>query len=105
MADPTLFDARRHVEPAFLSARTTDPDTSVAAAASVTPGRTERLILEAFRAGDAMTDDEIAAALAPMHAPTVKTARSRLSKAGFLADSGARRASRRGRDQIVWRVV
>lgn len=98
---PTLFDMSPH--PRY---RHTDPQTSVDAARSVSPGAEAR-ILEAFAMLDhnrriGLTDDELAAALAPLYGPTVKTARSRLSKAGWLIDSGKRRTSVRGRAQIVW---
>ena len=90
-------------------ARRRDPQTSRDAAASITPGRTEALILALFplvttvpRAG--FTDDQFAAMLPGHYSPTVKTARSRLSKAGLLVDSGVRRPSNRGRLQIVWRL-
>lgn len=84
--------------------RVADPVTSVCAARSVDPGRTERLILDTFAAAGrvGLTDDELVAVLVPLYPPTVKTARSRLSKRAHLVDSGRRRLSNRGRDQIVW---
>ena len=100
MNEPTLFP----VEPHPL-ARHRDPQTSLDAARSITPGRTEKQILEQFRyASSTFTDDELAAML-PGYPPTIKTARSRLSNAGLLVDSGRRRPSNRGRDQIVWRLA
>ena len=121
----SLFDDRarppfpRPVETVQLAARMTDPDTSVAAAASITPGRTEAAILDGFRrqravvariggdeADEGYTDDELVAQMAPEHySPTVKSARSRLSNAGLLVDSGTRRPSSRGREMIVWRLA
>lgn len=98
MNQTALFDLAPHPRH-----RHTDPDTSAQAAASVTPGRTEKAILDQFAmCFFGMTDDELAKALVPMYAPTVKTCRSRLSNAGRLIDSGRRRPSDRGRDQIVW---
>ena len=102
----TLFDA-----PAG-KVRHSDPVTSLEAARSITPGRTERLILEAFhREGyrkprhlRGFTDDELCTWMPTLHSPTVKSARSRLSNQGLLEDSGERRPSIRGRDQIVWRL-
>ena len=128
MNEPTLFDAeprpqhrdpiylqpRRSrpvevlVEPAFLSARISDPDTATAAAQSITPGRTERLLLAMFKSNRfqvGYTDDELCSEIRGAHPPTLKTARSRLSKAGLLEDSGLRRQSNRGRAQIVWRLA
>ncbi len=91
-------------------ARRADPDTSRDAAQSIRPGRTEAKILAMFplvttipRRG--VTDDELAWMLPEIHPPTVKTARSRLTKAGLLVDSGERRDSNRGRSQIVWKLA
>lgn len=93
-------------------ARRTDPDTSRAAAQAQTGG-VEAVILSTFayaahlwgRERGGLTDDDLAGILAKdFYGPTVKTARSRLSKRGLLIDSGARRKSARGRDQIVWRL-
>lgn len=91
--------------------RRTDGETSRAAAASITPGRTEARILAAFvqvpdrhMLHGGFTDDELADALSTFYAPTVKTARSRLSKAGLLVDSGLMRRSNRGREMTVWRL-
>jgi hypothetical protein len=85
--------------------RRSDPDTSHAAAAAPT-GALERLILDtfAYNGGTELCDDELAARLPWLHGPTVKTARSRLSKRGLLVPTEARRPSARGRDQIVWRL-
>ena len=123
MSEPTLFDAeprpqhrdpiylqprtRRPVETVTLSSRIGDPSTSDAAAASITPGRTERVILAHFeRCGMWLTDDELCRDLGNLyHGPTVRTARSRLSKAGVLVDSGKRGKSARGRQQIAWRLA
>jgi hypothetical protein len=80
-----------------------DTQTALDAAKSITPGRTETLILDLFaRERCGMTDDEIAARLAQCYSPTVKSARSRLSAQRLLVDSGVRRPSVRGRAQIVW---
>lgn len=101
-AQPILFPVGR--------ARASDPSTSHEAAVVIS-GRTELLILDAFgdpRQGITMTDDQLADWLslaAHTHPPTVKSARSRLSRAGLLVDSGERRPSNRGRQQIVWRLA
>lgn len=84
--------------------RSTDPDTSRHAAEGVT-GRTEQLIVAVFDTCNNLSDDELCARLPDLYPPTVKTARSRLTKAGRLVDSGMRRPSIRGRDQVVWTSV
>lgn len=103
----------RAVEDVHGLARFGDPDTSQAAASKIT-GRTERDILAVYRAkfeaypslgrDHGFTDDELVAWLPTVYPPTVKSARSRLSKQGLLIDSGARRPSNRGVSQIVWRL-
>lgn len=88
------------------TARRTDPDTSHAAAASITPGRCEDAIIDVFVRLDAeLTDDEIARWLPHLYPPTVKSARSRLTKCGTLIDTGRRAASDRGRAMIIWRLA
>lgn len=86
--------------------RSSDPDTSRAAAQWISKG-VENAVRGAFRRGPAngYTDDELCVRLYDLHAPTVKSARSRLSKRGLLVDSGERRLSDRGRAQIVWRLA
>jgi len=82
--------------------RNTDPETSRNAARSVAGQGVEREILEKFHAFGALTDDELAATLPDRYPPTVRTARSRLFRNGYLADSGAVRQSARGREMTVW---
>ncbi len=86
--------------------RHSDPVTSVAAARTIS-GRTDLAIAAAFCAdlGSGMTDDELCVRLPFLYAPTVKSARSRLSKRGLLVASGRTRPSARGREQIVWRLA
>lgn len=94
-----LFDMAPH--PRY---RRSDPQTSVDAARTVS-GRTERLILAVFRSNRyqvGYTDDELCGQFLGACDGTIKTARSRLSNRGLLVDSGIRRPSQRGRDQIVW---
>ena len=103
----TLWDTVPHPR-----ARAVDTQTALDAARSITPGRTERQILDAFhREGyrkprhlRGFTDDELCAWMPTLYPPTVKSARSRLTNQGLLEDSGERRPSIRGRDQIVWRL-
>lgn len=84
-------------------ARLFDPDTSQAAAASVNSAAAEAAILEQFDLFAYLTDDELCAVLDDAYPPTVKSARSRLTKAGLLTDTGLRRPSNRGRQMIVWK--
>lgn len=93
-------------------ARHDNPATSADAAAAVAPhaGTLEALILETFAVernnrGMGLNDDELCELLAMNHAPTLKTARSRLTRRGLLVDSGTRRPSQRGRDSIVWSLA
>jgi hypothetical protein len=107
MTQPELFDIpARPVTDVHGLARYGDPDTAHQAARHIT-GRTEHQILDVFdlavltRRGG-FTDDELCAALPRVYPPTVKSARSRLSRKGALVDSGGRRVSRRGVPMIVW---
>jgi hypothetical protein len=88
-------------------ARGNDPGTSHAAAAAVSAsaGYTQFLIMGAFDAHGDLTDDELCQALQAEWWPTVKSARSRLTKAGLLVRTGETRKSVRGVDQIVWRAA
>lgn len=103
-----LFDTPPHPR-----ARARDTQTALDAARSITPGRTERMILDAFqrtgyrkpRYREGFTDDELCTWLPLLYPPTVKSARSRLTALGLLVDSGTRRPSDRGRAQIVWRLA
>lgn len=86
-------------------ARRRDPETSQAAAKSISHGALERKILEAFHYYPNLSDDELCQVLRTSYWPTVKTRRSALSKRGLLVDSGERRPSVRQRDQIVWTLA
>lgn len=100
MEDLRLWDVPPHPR-----ARRGDPVTSLDAARSITAGRTESLIVDAYRSHrGGLTDDELVALIPGLYGPTVRSARSRLSGRGDLVDSGVRRLSGRGRAQIVWRV-
>lgn len=114
MDEPRLFDAdeidrrNRYVEPGERAkARRTDPDTSHAAAAAVTPGAgsVETAILRVLHERGAMTADEICLCLADRFPPTVKSAISRLVRRHDVRDTGYRRASLRGCEQAVWCLI
>lgn len=103
------------LEPAMLSARRGDPETSMLAASSLS-GRIDGEVLGVFRAGFVGTDDELCARLPHLYGPSIKSARSRLArpvpdKAGkpgrgpLLEPTGEHRDSQRGRKQQVWRIT
>ncbi len=107
-----LFD-----EPA--RARRTDPETSHAAARSLsvrTLRRSQRAVLEVFeRFPPGMTDSDLLTvyrtyrATPGVHVPRqsasgLRTRRHELVTAGLLVDSGRRERLRGGRRSIVWRV-
>ncbi len=94
-------------------ARHSDPETSQKAAQAIS-GATEGRILTAFRSqfkaypslgrDHGLTDDELCEWITPdaREWPTIKTARSRLSRKQLLANSGQVRLSTRGFKQTVW---
>jgi hypothetical protein len=95
------------------TARHTDPPTSKAAAESIPPGVLEGAIIKVFvkRFSTAahgqewgLTDDQLCEILDYRHGPTVKSARSRLTKAGRLVNSGRTAPSNRGKPSIIWRL-
>lgn len=93
---------RRHEVPSPLS-RSTDGATSREAAASVNGAAVEARILLAFERWGPMTDDELVATC-DGYGPTLKTARSRLTKAGCLVRAGLG-TSDRGRAMTRWAVA
>jgi hypothetical protein len=92
--EPTLFDTRG-------LARRTDPQTSHDAADTI-GDQAERAIRRLYAIPRHLTDDEICDLLPELYPPTVKSARSRLTKAGFLVGWGTE-PSARGRAMTVWK--
>lgn len=92
---PDLFDppAQRHSE------------TSMAAAEAIRPSAaTLRMKVLGFivaRGGDGATDEEVQAALR-LEGSTQRSRRVELVDAGLVKDSGATRATRKGRRAAVW---
>lgn len=89
--------------------RGTDPGSSRTAISNSSAGAVEGRVLAMFRLFAALTDDELAGQLPDVYAPTIKSARSRLTLSvkhpdGVLVDSGMRRPSNRGRDMTVWKL-
>jgi hypothetical protein len=82
-------------------ARNSDPRTSHEAARRAPNG--EDVILVVFAEHPhGLTDDELCSHMAEHYPPTIKSARSRLSKYGCVFDAGKRRVSLRNRSMIVW---
>lgn len=87
-------------------ARATDPPTSHAAAEAVSheAGRQETRIMERFAMFGPMTDETLCMRSPQWYGPTIRTARSRLSKRGFLVPDGVEKNSR-GRDMTIWKLA
>lgn len=100
---PTLFD---EPEP-HTKARSTDPDTSHAAAAYPRGSSQRWRILRAHYLEDlgGLTDEELHRRLPDMRLNSLTTRRSELAGAGWLYDTGERREASGGVDQIVWKMT
>jgi hypothetical protein len=94
-------------------ARNTDPETSRAAAASLTPPTlraSQEAVLDVFESRRKMTDVEmidaynhVLAFYVPPQSPSgLRTRRKELVRKGFLRDSGEREKMASGRKAIVW---
>lgn len=85
-----------------------DVDTSVAAAADVTPslGRLQRMAETAIRQAGAagLTADELAGCL-DMERWSIQPRTSELRRKGRIRDSGQRRPNRTGKRAIVWVAI
>lgn len=94
--------------PLFARARRTDPETSHAAAASLTPkrlGEVDRSILEALRASkDGLTTLEMVDVL-KIERVSVSPRMAVLARQRMVRDSGRRRAGATGRAGIVWEAI
>lgn len=84
--------------------RLTDPDTSVQAAdqAARQAPAVETLIMLAFGRYGPMTDEMLVNVMQNHYGPTVKTARSRLTKSGKVVDTCRRTRNSRNRMMVVW---
>lgn len=80
-------------------ARKTDPGTSHAARRGPS---VEDEIVAVFKRGLWLSDEALCRELPERYGPTVRSARSRLSDAGMLVDTGKTAMSARGRPMIVW---
>ena len=110
---PSLFSdeapAGMDDEGPYAYARSTDPSTSHAAAASLEPetitALRARVLLELRRRGP-MDDTQLVAAIQPEgYSPSgIRTRRSELVDQGHVVDSGVRQKLLSGRFAIVWQV-
>lgn len=99
------YAGRRIETVPFLSARVTDPPTSVDAAKSISCKTDREAFAVLAASGRAMTTDEVVAALdGPRNPPTVASAIARLHKAGHVVPDGEG-TSARGRPAIKWKAV
>ena len=94
-------------------ARNTDPETSHAAAASVTFETLtwmQALVLQTLHTHGPMTDEQLCVRIAddqeePVSVSGVRTRRSELAAAGMVVDTGKRMPTRTGRQAIVWSLA
>lgn len=86
-------------------ARTTDPATSHAAAATVNRPRSHRIVLTTLRLTP-MTDDDLVWLCRDSLSPSrARTARCELVRDGLVRDTGRTERLRSGKHAIVWEVV
>lgn len=92
-------------------ARTTDPETSHQAAASVNLTKGQRAVLSEFRMYGTLTDEQLIQALqvratscpdAKLSDSGARSRRAELVAAGMLIDSGQRGLTAAGRKTVVW---
>jgi hypothetical protein len=107
----TLLDGRKP------PTRRTDPDTSRAAAETITPEKlraSHEAVLEVFRLHGPMIDEELVAACDRMAAEGrirkqaesgIRTRRRELADAMLVVDTGEKRANAAGNPSIVWRAA
>jgi hypothetical protein len=98
-----------------VHARTADPDTSHAAAWSVTEASMVQARVYALHQShpDGLTDEELVLLYARAHAPgrslesraSPRKRRSDLARTGVLVDSGERRVLTSGRRGVVWKLT
>lgn len=83
--------------------RTTDPETSHKAAASIEPTDLEALVLRAIREAQetGMTADELLEKFPDLSYSSITARPASLKRKGLIKDSGERRPGRSGRSQAV----
>jgi predicted ArsR family transcriptional regulator len=88
-------------------ARPTDPETSWAAARSITDeqvSRSQRIVYAVLQSRGPMTDEELVSLVA-MSPSGTRTRRKELVEEGLVRDSGNRKFTKTGRQAVVWEVV
>lgn len=92
--------------------RTTDPETSLAAAESQTDDHVtlvQSRVLELHAAAHGLTDEELRHQYREQYGPTgessVRSRRNDLTLKGLIEDSGEQRVLESGRPGIVWRLT
>lgn len=94
-----------------INTRTTDPETSFAAARSVKGlAETYRIILDILRANGPMNDVEIIERFRSLGIKAasdsgIRSRRSELTASGLITDSGSRKEMESGRMSIVWSLA
>lgn len=88
-------------------AKPDDPETSRQAAAAAARGSKSPLAVAILgelreRGHDGATDDELVSVFETEHPGSVSKRRADLCAAGLVVDSGRTRATRRGRQAVVW---
>lgn len=99
MSDPTLFDPEK-------SYRTTDPDTSKAAAYQATAFANSQAgkILHCFKGGSELTQSEVAHYV-DLHRHQVNKRLADLHRKGLIELTGDQRLGSAGRNERVWRLA
>lgn len=91
--------------------RTSDPDTSKAAAESLDVTEVQRRVLTIHTAKrrEGLTDEQLLGEYVGLHGVTAESSprkrRCDLTKIGLIIDSGERRPLKSGRNGIVWRLA
>lgn len=92
-------------------ARRSDPETSHAAAASVTElNAKQKSVLSLFQSFVAMHDEALiklyrSTSAMPQSQSGLRTRRKELARRGMIVDSGARVPTQSGRQSIVWKLA
>lgn len=100
MVQTNLFE-----NPTVGRARRADPDTSKAAAKTVTANALEAIVMHWLRKSPTGLTSHELSEFTGLSLVTVSPRLAPLRKKGFVMDSGERREGPSGRKSIVWKVV